>query len=79
MEGSGVDSQEILIWLTQGVTACPNATEHDSVDSQQGPDFAETGRIKRTIGRLLSEDALSGYCGFIGLSSETFVRVGIHV
>ena len=46
MEGSGVDSQEILIWLTQGVTACPNATEHDNVDSQQGPDFAETGRIQ---------------------------------
>jgi len=27
MEGSGVDSQGIFIWLT----ACPNAAEHDAV------------------------------------------------
>lgn len=49
------------------------------MDSQQGPDFAETGRFRRTIGQLLSEDALSGYCGFIGLLSETLARVGDHV
>jgi len=73
MEGCDVDSQGILIWLTQGVTVCLNAPEHDVVDSQQGLDFAESGRIKRTIGRLLSEDALSGYCGFIGLLSGTLI------
>jgi hypothetical protein len=80
MEGCGVDSQGILIRLTQGVTAWPNAPEHDGVDSQQGPILPKRAVSRKPqIGRLLSKDALSGYCGFIGLLIETFVRVAIHV